>query len=304
MATTVLDLIYDARALLDSYTDDGVVIAADDLADFHASCIRFADMGQKELYRAGRNQATVEFANRPIENELGTSFEVTEFTGTTQYYPNETGITDIGSYHVQANNTHTIYIEEYESGSWSALATLSGTSDTTYKGNITLTTSTNKVRMRMTGSTYYTHRNRALFAMKFASDSAVPDYAPWVEYSLPSDFYSLERIVEEYMPNQYSQSGTYKFEEPSTLLYDYNFTGTLKIIYNPIPTALTATSDTLEIDDIAAKALSFYVASWISPYENQSMTNPLFQKYAELMYELKKPRPVSEEQIQDYYGGV
>ena len=306
MATTVEQVILDARALLDNYTDDGVAISDDDLADFIASGIRFADMGQKELYAVGRLQKSVEFSNYPVTNELGEDFDMEEFTGTDQYYPNESGLSDINSYYVEADRTHSVIVQEYEAGSWSDLITNSGVAAdmTAYKGNITPTTAGNKIRLKMTGTTYYRHRNRALFEPTFYADSDVPDYNPWVEYTLPSDFRDIDMIVEEFPSKQYKKGSPYKFELPNRFYYNYSYDGMLKIIYKPVPTTLTAKTDTLEIDDITAKALAFYVASWISPYENQSMTNPLFQKYAELKFELSRPVPASEETIMDVYGGV
>jgi len=300
MSTTVQDIIYDARVLLDSYTDDGVVISSDDLADFEASCVIFADMGQKELFEVARIQKTIEISNTPIKNELGNQFDVVEFLGEEQYYPNEDGVV-AKSYYFEADKTHTVVIQEYELGTWTDLLTTSATvtTRTSYKGNLTPTTVGNKIRLKFTGTTFYRHVNRALFNVAFET---VPDYQAWVEYTLPTDFKSLDKVIEEYPVRQYGNSATYKFEAPNRIYYDYFFNGTIRILYNPIPTKITAKTDVLEIDDIVAKALAFYVASWISPYENQSMTNPLFQKYDELRQKFTMKEPSSEESIFDVYN--
>ena len=302
MATTVQNIIDDAKALLGTYTDDGVVIAASDVPDFAPSCVRFADMGQKELFGKGRIQKTVELVNSPIKNELGllSNFDVVEFLGEDVYFP-PTGGVDAKSYYVEADNTHTIVIEELESGTWQTLTTTTATvtSMTAYKANITPTTVGNKIRLKLTGTTFYRCINRAFYDVAFQADADIPKYQPWVELDLPSDFKSLDSVVEEYESRQYSESSTYKFENPNRFYYDYYFKGKLRIIYNPIPTTLTAVTDTLEIDDVVAKALAFYVASWISPYENQSMTNPLFQKYEELKLEAMAVEPATEEDIQN-----
>jgi len=42
-------VFYKVRALLDEYTDDGVVIPDADVADMQAKAILFADMAHKEL---------------------------------------------------------------------------------------------------------------------------------------------------------------------------------------------------------------------------------------------------------------
>jgi len=303
MSTTVQEIIYDARALLDSYTDDGVVIAAAELPDFEASCLRFTDMGQKELFKIGRIQKTIELANSPINNELGTQFDIVDFLGEIQYYPSENGVV-AKSYYFEADRTHTVVVQEYESGTWSDLITTSTnvTSLTAYKANITPTTVGNKIRLKFTGITFYRHVNRALYNVSFQSDADVPVYQAWIELTLPSDFKSLEDVIEEFECNNYHSSTSHKFEAPNRFYYNYFFRGILRIVYNPIPITITAKTDTLEIDDIAAKALAFYIASWISPYENQSMTNPLFQKYEELRERLTMTEPSTEESIIDVYS--
>ena len=303
MSTTVQDIIYDARALLDSYTDDGVVIAAEDLADFTASCVRFADIGQKELFEVGRIQKTIEFANSPIKNELGEEFNIVEFLGDDEYYPSENGVV-AKSYYFEADNAHTVNVQEYEGGVRIDLVTNSATvtTMTSYQGNLTPTTVGNLIRLKFTGTTFYRHTNRALYNVAFQSDESVPKYQAWVELTLPTNFKSLDSVVEEYESRQYGKSATYKFEAPNRFYYNYYFKGLLRIVYNPIPITLTAVTDVLEIDDIVAKALAFYVASWISPYENQSMTNPLFQKYEELKREAMTSEPATEEAIQDVYA--
>lgn len=303
----VSDIIKDARALLDNYTEDGSLIPAGELLDFTASCIRFADMGQKELYAIGKNEKTIELSRYPVENELGhmSNFEIEEFTGEVQYYPDEQGMEGIKSYYVEADRTHTVVIQELEGGTWQDLIVNSDVKAdmTAYKGNVTPTTSGNRIRLKMDGTSYYRHRNRALYAYTFEDDSDVPEYSPWVLQTLPSDFKSLDRVVQEFPERQYDQSSPYKYEKPNRLYFKYDFKGMIRIIYNPIPAEITSEDQTLEIDDIAAKALSFYVASWISPYENQSMTNPFFQKFAELKFELSKDDPVTEEMVEDVYGG-
>ena len=304
---TVNDIILDARALLDEYTDDGTVISSDDLPDLIASGIRFADMGQKELYKIGRAQKTIEIANKPVENKMGkfSNFDIVEYTGTDQYYPSEAGLPNIKSYYFEADMTHNVVIQELEGGVWTDLVTKSATvtAMTAYKGNITPSTTGNYIRFKFTGTTYYRHVNRALFEWSFNTDDNVPDYTPWVKYELPDDFKSIDMVVEEYPTRQYNYSATYKFEQPNSFYYNYDFEGEIRIIYKPIPATLTSVDDVLQIDDIVAKALSFYVASWLSPYSNQSLTNPLFQKYLELKVENTVKDPMSEESIIDVYGG-
>lgn len=301
------DVILDALAILDDYSEDGVVTPQAEREDETLAAIRFADMGQKELYKIGRAQKTINIVNKPVKNAMGlfSNFDIVEFTGTDQYYPSEAGLPNIKSYYLEADMTHTAVIQELEGGVWTDLVTHSATvtSMTAYKANITPTTAGNYIRIKFTGTTYYRHVNRALYEYAFNSDANVPDYTPWVKYDLPGDFKAIDMVVEEFPSRQYNYSATYKFEQPDRFYYNYYFDGEIRIIYKPIPATLTSVDDVLQIDDVVAKALSFYVASWLSPYSNQSLTNPLFQKYLELKVENTVKDPMSEEAIVDVYGG-
>jgi len=302
VSTTVEQVILDARAFLDIYTDEGTVIPTDDVADIEAKMILFINKGQRELYKDGRIFNTLEFAHKPIENLLDKGFDTVEFTGDTQYYPNEVGTDEAKSYYVEAELTHTIEIQEFEASSWSTLITNSGVAlvpFTPYKANITVSTPGNKVRMKISGTTYFKHINRAFFPYQFVN---VPDYRPWIKKDMPANFRMLDGIVAEYPTEQYSKVDSYKWEEPNEFWYDYNFEANYRIKYKYIPVRITAKADVLEIDDGTAELLAYFAASFVAPYENQDMTNPLFQKYAELKAANFQEQPKAEEPINDVYG--
>ena len=303
MSTTVQDVVYRARALLDEYTEEGIIIPTDDVLDIESKLILYIDMGQKELYRTGRFYKTYEFANKPIDPVSGrlSGFDMVENIGDAQYYPDENGTSEAKSYYVEADQAHVIEIQEFESGSWSTLTTHSATTVafTPYKGNITVSTPGNAVRMKISGTTYFRHINRALFHYAFVT---VPDYRPWVKATMPDDFRLVDAIVEEFPTRQYQKAASFKWEEPNVFVYNYFYEGNFRIKYKPVPATVTAKTDVLEIDDITALALAFYAASWVAPYENQSVTNPLFQKYEELKIESNIQQPVSEDTIIDHYS--
>lgn len=303
--TTVEEIILDARAFLDNYTEDGVIISDEEVSDLIASGIRFANIGQRELHKVGLIQQTYEFTNIPIKNVLGdgANFELAEFTGTDKYLPNESGVA-AKSYNLEANATHTIVIQELESSVWTDLITLSGVSldMTRYAGNITPTTEGNLIRIKFSGSSYYRYTNVALFEYLFQSDDDVPVYAKYVKRDMPENFKQLVEVNVQNENRNYISNSVYLFEKPNKFYYDYYFNGRIRIVYNPIPSKITSKDDILDLDDVTATILSYYVASWIAPYENQSMTNPLFQKYAELKAEAMQGDPVSQEDIHDEYG--
>ena len=304
MSTTVNDIILNGRALLDELTNKGVLIPDSKVADIETKMIRFINMGQKELYKTGQLYKKFSFFNDPIVpvDGLMSGFESIVNSDEIQYYPSEAGTPDGKSYYVEANNTHTVEIQEFEAGSWATLIPHNGVASIpfiAYKGNITVTTPGNAVRMKISGTTYFNHINRAFFPHKFV---VVPDYRPWVRLTLPDDFRLLENIYEEFPVRQYKKASQYNWEEPNVFVYNYYGIVNYTINYKPVPAELTLKTDVLEIDDITAQALAYFAASWIAPYENQSMTNPLFQKYTELKFESLAEQPSGEESIGEVGG--
>ena len=307
MATTVQDIFYKVRALMDEYTDSGVLIPDADVADMQAKAILLTDSAQKELYKSGKLYKKHEFTRMAYENLLGTvtTFDIVEYVGTTQYY-DEAGV--LGkAYYFEVDGEATVTIQEYNNGAWSDLITVSVpntvTTMTAYKGAITPTTTGNLIRMKFTGTYQYQHQNRALFSSPFSA-ARVPDYRPWVKYTMPTDFRSVDSIVEEYPSQQYAQESMSKWEGYKDLYINYFYEGTVRVVYKPVPVTITAITDTLEIDDISVQAIAYYVAARLAPFENASLVNFFEQKYMEMRMDAFINMPQSEQTIIDVYGGV
>lgn len=298
MSVTVLDVFTKARALLDEYTDDGAVIPDAEILDFKSRAIVYADMAQKELFTLGNYFSNYEFTRKPIQNLVAENFEKHEFTGDTQYFPSESGV-EAKSYYIEADGTHTILVQELEAGTWSTLETNSATVTqmTAYKGNLSLSTSGNKVRIVVSGTNWYQFQNIALFEYSF---DTVPDYQPWVKFSMPSDFASVESYIIE-SDKRYVEAIDYKWERFKDFYVSWWFDGTVRINYRPFPTTITDISDTFEIDDPSASAIAYFIAAKLATSEQQNLVNYFEQKFDQLKYELNYNRPAREQEIQDVY---
>ena len=302
MSATVADVFTKARALLDEYTDDGVVLPDAEVVDLQKKSIVFTDMAQKEMYRIGKYFSEFVVTNKPADNLLGSQFSIVEFEGTDQYYPSEEGVSGAQSYYFEIDDVATVTVEEYESGSWSALVTVNGTDTemTAYRGNLTPTTSGNPIRIKFSGTTYYRHQNRALYSNKYSSTSKVPIYKPYFKVDTPSDFQTIDQIIQ--IDSEYRLTPNYKFERNKYLYISWYFEGNLRVVYHPVPATLTATTDVLSVDDITASAISYYVAARLAPFENQSLVNYFEQKFNELKYEIQRDFKVPEETMTDVYS--
>lgn len=302
MATTVQKIMFDVRALLDEYSDDGVVIGAAEVADINAKGVRFVDMAQKELFRTGNLYKTYKIVNKPYVNALGlhTGFDVVDYLGVAQYYP-QNGV-QAQAYYFEVDSDFTVEIEEFQGGSWVTLATVTAviTQNTAYKGKLTPTMPGNLIRMKFTGPYAYHHKNRALFNVPFKT---VPDYRPWVKYEMPADFRMVDVVIQEYQERQYSRDANYKWEGFRDLYVNYYFDGEMRVIYKPVPTEITNINQTLEIDDTTCNAITYYVAAKLAPFENKNLVNFFEGRWNELKLESFIKMPSSEQAIVDVYGG-
>ena len=303
MSATVADVFTKVRALLDEHTDDGSVLPEAEVADLQSKSIVFIDMAQKELYRIGKYFEDFVVTKKPVDNLLDQQFDIEENTGDNQYYPDENGVV-AKSYYFEVEDTATVTVEEFEAGSWSALVTVNNTATemTAYKGTLAPTTSGNRIRLKFAGGTYYKHKNRALFEYAYSSASQVPIYKPFYPVEMPSGFQTIDQIVTETVEGDYRYTPNYRWEQNKYLYLSWYFEGTLRITYNPVPPTLTATSDSMVVDDITASAIAYYAAARLAPFENQSLVNYFEQKYNELKYEIQRDFKAPEEYMTDVYS--
>jgi hypothetical protein len=124
--------------------------------------------------------------------------------------------------------------------------------------------------------------------------STAADGATFVRVTMPTDFYSLEQVsIEDSGGNYYNP--TYQWEGSNTLLIGNGFTGSLIIVYRPVPTLLTAMTDNLTIDDITARTLLPYaLGAELFKDENETMYNHCMSEYQRLKKEVIKKAVFTE----------
>lgn len=302
--TTVSKILLDARALLDELTDKGVQISDSDVADLMAKGVRFVDMAQKELYSTGNLFEKFEFTQKNPDNLLGkTLFEIKEFKGT-DIIPDEVGKV-ARAYYFEADEEGSVIIEEFEGGTWQTLLTIPTTTSTAmvqYKGLITPTTTGNLIRYRFTGTTYYKIQNYALFSEPFKA-SKIPDFRPWVKYTMPTNFRLTDAVIEEFKDRQYIRSSNAKWEGYNELWVNYFFEGTMRVVYKPVPITITLQTQNLQLDDISVNAITYYVAGKLAAHDYPELVNYFEGKYNEILLKSVMKNPASEQAIIDVYGG-
>ena len=308
MAVLAQDLFNKLLAIIDNFTEDGVAIPDAENIDVQKKFIVFADMAQKELWKYNKVTKQVEITSKPPENRLGrtSNFNIVDFEGDAQYYPNEDGVTDVQGYSIKVDGDCTITFEEEIASVWTQIEQLTPTSISTltlYKGVLTVTSTDNPVRMVISGTTHFRHKDRALWKVLYQADK-VPEYAAWVKYDMPSDFNAIDEVVEEFPTRQYKESPNFKMENYRDYYYNFYFEGLIRITYKPIPIAITALTDTMQIDDVLAQAIVYDIGAKVGFYENKDVVNYCEQRRIEAKIEASSEQPASEEAIGNVYSGV
>lgn len=307
MATVRNEIYNKILAMLDQYTEDGVAVAEADNIDIEKKVIVLTDMNQKEIWKHNKNTKQREITTKPPENRLGllSNMTIVDFEGETQYYPNESGVDNVQGYSIQVDGDCTLTYQELRSGVWTDIEVLTPTSIstlTTYKGVLTVESTTNPVRLKVDGATHFRHVNRALWKLKYQADK-VPTYEPWVKYSLPDDFNSIDMVVEEFPSRQYSQSANHKIENYRDFYYNFYYEGIIRITYKPVPADITSLDDELQIDTTFAQTIVYDIIAKLGFYENPDLVNWAEGRRIENKMEATSDEPLSAEVIVQYYGG-
>lgn len=296
---------FDIAMDLMSEREDTGVIDATKTKEYNVKSPSILTILQFELIKQGDIFSTHEISNKPIENLLGykSNFDITDFTGTELTYE---GQGSAQAYYFEVDNDCTVYVEDYTNG-WNTLTTITPTPTasgfTAYSGVVTPTSGATKSRLRFTGSYYFKTVNRALFDVPFASASDVPDYRPWVKKQMPTDFNSVDEIIKE-EERSYSQDASYKWEGKRDLYMDYYYDGNIRIVYRPVPSVVTALTDTLQVDDVTARTILPYgLAAHLLIEENPTSAGFFQQRYEELRSKAMMKHPASDEGITNVYGG-
>lgn len=299
--TVTAQQVYElALDLMEERLDAGTISASDTIS-YKVRTPGLLTTLQAELIKQGDIFSTYEISNYPVTNLLGytSNFNVIPYEGTELTYE-ATG--SVESYYFEVDSDATVYVEDYN-GSWNTLDTVSATPTengfTAYTGLVTPTSGATKSRLRFAGSYYYRTLNRAMFGVSFAAVGDIPVYRPWVPITLPSDFKSINEVVEEHAERQYSQSAGYKFEGKSKFFIDYYFKGRIRIIYRPIPGVIAMPSPisddistTMQVDDVTARTIVPYgLASHLLLQENPAIASYFNGRFEEMKREASKRPP-------------
>lgn len=305
MSTTVQEVFNISMDLMSKRLESGI-LSEDEIKRYSVKTPSIITLLQSELIQNGDLYSTFEISNKPLKNMLGdgSNFNITEYEDEELIYE---ASGSVKAYYFEVDAPCTVYIEDYD-GSWNTLETITdttATSFTAYKGVVTPTSGATKSRLRFTGSYYFRTINRAMFDVSLQDSTRVPEYRPWFKKSMPSDFKSVDEIIKETPTRQYNNFTNFKWEGRRDLYINYFFEGNIRIIYHPIPIAISALTDTLQVDDVTARTILPYgLSAHLLLVENPDSASFFQQRFEELKFNTTRKKMTSIEKITDVYSNL
>ena len=205
------------------------------------------------------------------------------------------------AYYFEVDDTATVYIEECAdpvSGVWTVLSTISNTTNpgqfTAYKGFIQAQDATDEIRIRFSGDYAYNARNIALYDYAFSSSDRIPAYQRYVLYTMPSDFFQLNKVVlkgQRDNGQSYQYTEDFYWEQRNIIAINWFNVGEYSVEYAAFPEDITKdTLTTYELENTpdAQECYPFFVASQLLQNEQgkRNVANSLFAIYQGMLSNL------------------
>lgn len=278
-----------AIKLINNYSTSGNLILTSDpnMLDYTLRMNGLFNTYQNQVATIKKIHAVHKITQNPIPNQLTNPlylFDLVQHLSTDITYVAKGS----NAYYFEVDNLCDIYIEEEVAGAWVALPTPINISVMTkpegffaYSGLITSSAVTNNIRIRFSGNYPYNIRGIALYAYTFPTTADIPPYTRYNLYTMPSDFYQLNKVVWKgnmVDAKAYESTADFFWEGRNVIAINYYNKGEYSIFYYKYPTKITdATLDTatFDIDEDAVQCLPFLVAADVIQDERASVANTL-----------------------------
>jgi len=303
--------------LIREYSNAGNVIAPSKNLDYTLPMNTYFDTAQKLVATKKKINAKENIVQNSIDNLLGYQFS------TNEHKTEDLNYSAIGakSYYFEVSSDSTIYIEEETApGVWTILDTIvhvntSGVGFKSYKGLIVASDAENSIRLRFSGSFYYSFRYMALFEENFPSVDLIPNYQPYQEHELKSTFYQIDKVI-------FSEDDTelynadYKFSESensNVIVFRYDLKGEFEVYYYKYPddvpnddTNPNLYDDTysFEIDIEAIEIMIMYVCYLVKSDEDPYIAGLFREEFYQLLNDFDNSGVTGVETVADSYGWV
>lgn len=193
------------------------------------------------------------------------------------------------AYCFKMDNVGTAVIEEQVNNVWVDLpipVTINNSTPkgeyTLYKGFIIASNINNNVRIRFTGSYPFNVRDKALFAYSFPTVNDIPTYEKHVKYTMPDNFYLLNKVVNKGNSMLRQNTVDWEWESDNVIAVNYHLIGEIDVHYYEYP------------DSIPSNVAD--------SYEFQLKPDGFFAMCVGVAYELLKDDPINKSVSKDLYA--
>lgn len=273
---TLQDGINKALVLIDSYSNQGDITEANDSnqKDYILKMPFLFDTAQKQVAQQKKIIKAFKISHDKPTNQLQNpayQFDIVQRMQGTDLIYQATGSL---AYYFEVDDVADIRIEECTdpvNGVWTVLQTISNTLNagqfTAYKGLIQTQNTANNIRIRFSGDYAYNVRNIALYNYAFSSIDRIPAYQRYALYTMPVDFFQLNKVV---LKGQYNNGQSYEYttdfywEQRNVIAISWFEVGEYSIEYSAFPADITnATLMTYDLENTpdAQECYPFFVAS-------------------------------------------
>lgn len=320
MSYTGLEIFNMSVAVIDELSDTGTI--TDSLvSEYKNRAPYLLDLWQGGISKSGDLFKTFEASFFRKINNLGdlSSFDAVEHTDTDLMFETDK---KTNCFHFSVDSDATAYAEELIGSTWTNIpgfyityggvaTAFTGLIDAVgnqlsykdYKGILSPTSPTNRIRLRFSGSYYYRIMNRALSPYKFVSADKVPSFKAWNEIDMPDDFKTKTQVVAEYPEWQYGEDTDTKWENGNKMYVQFSYVGIVRINYIPLPLKITSLTQTLEVDEITARSGAHYLAKYFAlADQNTDLANVCSAAYKEIKSESMMKQPLTNTEIIDIYS--
>lgn len=287
--------------LLNKYSTRGKELAPSKTADIRLKIESFINTELIDLATTtGKLRASKTYVVKPVYNELSrdTSSIKTHLPGTDFAIE----LTGAKSYFFEAQGPAAVTVDEYIDGEWVNLEAITIIETkpefTEYKGLITPSSDTNRVRLNFSGDYVYNYRYYVLYPYTFPAAEEVQQHRPHFLFDLPDDYLSVENVMMrrdkmQWVPNinhildlANHKIGLNRHQEGEVILNYYR---------KPVLIALTGIEEVdnaqaIDTTPDGAYALALGVASLVT-----AKNDPATSAYLNNLYEVKKANMLDNE---------
>ena len=300
---TLQDGINKALVLIDSYSNQGDIMSPTDSnqMDYILKMPFLFDTAQKQVAQQKKIIKAYKISHDKPANQLQSPKHQFDLVQRIQGADLTYQATGSLAYYFEVDDVATAYIEECTdpvNNVWATLTTISNILNagqfTPYKGFIAAQNASHNIRIRFSGLFAYNVRNIALYNYAFSSVDRVPAYQRYVPYTMPTDFFQLNKVILKGQKNNdqsYRLSPDIRWEQRNIIAINWFDVGEYSVEYAAFPVDITVSTlmtYALENTPDAQECYPYFVASRLLSNEQgkRNVSVELFTIYQNMLSNL------------------